>query len=1358
MYQGINHFFYYFCKIKFALVVKRKRKKILKIVLLLPIILLVCLALLYAALRLPSVQQRIKDIVLTEITKKTHNRMEIKEISFRPFNQIQLTGIYVEDLNNDTLLYAESLSARFDLLKLRDNELIINSIRLDDWVAKVSKDSADADFNFQFLINAFTSEEPDTVPSAMQFQLSDIQLKNGRLHYDVFNEPLAENDFLDVNHIQINDLLLKAAVNNVREVWNIQLKQLSFVEQKGLQLDEICGVFDTKGRLNIKQLQAGYKDCISLKINASMEDYTQWQTSPLQINMEEIRMDTLTPVNIRLNGSLQGNLSDLLADIQTNSDCGDLYFKGRGAYNFTTETASFDASVHASNFDLKTLLNDSVLGAATFQLKTQGTIINSGKINLRAEALVERFDYQNYTYKNIDAQAVYHGEKIELQVNSHDENILLDLDLIANTAKKSPSIHLNVDMKGVCVEALHFLPDAHNLFLVGKMRADVQGFDFEKMKLHATFDHLTLTTDAGTFFQQAFHLNYQAQDSCRKDLRIDSDWLQADISGRFSYAGMFEALKSSFPMLFPTAKLYPKKRDKFPESLQLNVGVNRLNDLAEVFAIPQTIPDSVLLIGKYAHEGNNTQLSASAYTRFSESDTLQLSLALSNKAERMSLIFNLDNKSSNYDLDGSFDTEIMLLPVAGRTMPDMNIFLNPSVWVFNDCIFDLQPAQIDVENKRYTIRNFTLNDIDNPLAFIQLNGIISEEATDSVTLDIAQFPLSSIFNAMKTDFPLAGMIQGRITARNLTDKPLIFTRDLAIQQLKVDGHSMGELALRSAWSSEQKALALSANLRQDEDTLSTVRGYYRPETDSINFTAHIRDIELQWFKERMNGMVYGLGGNVGANVLISGTTEKPKISGTVMLNQAQAGIPMLNTLYTITDSIRFDQKSIELKNFKIYDEKQRTLTANGKITHTDFSDFKPDIKLILSDFMLLNNPNHIDSLLYGHLCLNGLLQLKSGAKEWLLSGDLVHSDQSIVTVNMRNVAGTATRYDHISYLQTDSVKKTIDLPKNEGFSLPLKLNVNCWLDPSLSVGVIFNPLTGDAARVKGNGSIRLLYDMPTSKMDLLGNYEVEKGTAGLTIANFARKTFNIQSGSKLLFNGDPMATTFDLTANNRLRADLTTLDPSFSTILANPSVPVDCSLSASGSINDMANSTIKYNILLPNESDEAQRHLDGLLYTNDMKIKEIAYLLALGSFLPLNENVSDIGASSLVNSLTAFSTGGLNQLLAGILNDKWTIGTDFHARDATFNAMDMDLNISGHLFNDRLIINSTVGYHNNTQLNNFTGDFSLEYKLNAAGNLMLRAYNQTNNRYYEQAPTTQGVGLVYKRQARTLKKLFRRLP
>jgi hypothetical protein len=183
---------------------------------------------------------------------------------------------------------------------------------------------------------------------------------------------------------------------------------------------------------------------------------------------------------------------------------------------------------------------------------------------------------------------------------------------------------------------------------------------------------------------------------------------------------------------------------------------------------------------------------------------------------------------------------------------------------------------------------------------------------------------------------------------------------------------------------------------------------------------------------------------------------------------------------------------------------------------------------------------------------------------------------------------------------------------------------------------------------------------------------------------------------------------------------------------------------------------LKYNILLPNEQEDMQRKIDGLLYTDDLKIKEIAYLLALGTFLPVNSSSLSAGGGNIWTSLASSSiTSQLNNLLSSVLSENWSIGTDLHTGDAGFENMDMDVNVSTRLFNNRLTINGTVGYHNDpNQMNNFTGDFDVEYKLVPSGNILLKIYNATNNQYYEQARTTQGVGIVYKREARTLRRLF----
>ncbi|MCH5312691.1 MAG: translocation/assembly module TamB domain-containing protein, partial [Prevotella sp.] len=93
-----------------------------------------------------------------------------------------------------------------------------------------------------------------------------------------------------------------------------------------------------------------------------------------------------------------------------------------------------------------------------------------------------------------------------------------------------------------------------------------------------------------------------------------------------------------------------------------------------------------------------------------------------------------------------------------------------------------------------------------------------------------------------------------------------------------------------------------------------------------------------------------------------------------------------------------------------------------------------------------------------------------------------------------------------------------------------------------------------------------------------------------------------------------------------------------------------------------------------------------------------------------------------------------------------------------WNDMEVEGILSGQLLNNRLLINGQFGYRNNaTQANpSFIGDFDIRYLLQPNGNLALKVYNQTNDRYFTRSSlNTQGVGLIMKRDFNGLGDLVR---
>ena len=81
------------------------------------------------------------------------------------------------------------------------------------------------------------------------------------------------------------------------------------------------------------------------------------------------------------------------------------------------------------------------------------------------------------------------------------------------------------------------------------------------------------------------------------------------------------------------------------------------------------------------------------------------------------------------------------------------------------------------------------------------------------------------------------------------------------------------------------------------------------------------------------------------------------------------------------------------------------------------------------------------------------------------------------------------------------------------------------------------------------------------------------------------------------------------------------------------------------------------------------------------------------------------------------------------------------------------------MLNNRLLFNGQFGYRDNaTQATpSFIGDFDIRYLLYPSGNLSLKVYNQTNDRYFTRSSlNTQGFGLIMKKDFGRIGELFRK--
>ena len=211
----------------------------------------------------------------------------------------------------------------------------------------------------------------------------------------------------------------------------------------------------------------------------------------------------------------------------------------------------------------------------------------------------------------------------------------------------------------------------------------------------------------------------------------------------------------------------------------------------------------------------------------------------------------------------------------------------------------------------------------------------------------------------------------------------------------------------------------------------------------------------------------------------------------------------------------------------------------------------------------------------------------------------------------------------------------------------------------------------------------------------------------------------------------------------------------------NPKVKVICILDITGNLGNM---NFGFDIMMPNVNDETRQLVRSLISTDEEMNMQMIYLLGLGRFYT-NEYARATGESNTtgaVNTLLSSTISGqINQMLSNVIgtNSKWNFGTGLATGEKGWNDLDIEGILSGTLLNDRLLINGNFGYRDNTLTNraNFIGDFDVRWRLSENGNTYIKAYNQTNDRYFTKATlNTQGIGISYQKDFDSWKRLFRR--
>lgn len=272
---------------------------------------------------------------------------------------------------------------------------------------------------------------------------------------------------------------------------------------------------------------------------------------------------------------------------------------------------------------------------------------------------------------------------------------------------------------------------------------------------------------------------------------------------------------------------------------------------------------------------------------------------------------------------------------------------------------------------------------------------------------------------------------------------------------------------------------------------------------------------------------------------------------------------------------------------------------------------------------------------------------------------------------------------------------------------------------------------------------------------MYGGYIIESGSYNFSLQQVIHKDFKIRDGSTVSFRGDPFDANLNINAIYSLTANLRDLDESLAQESARTNVPVNCVLNIDGVLRSP---TISFDLELPNSNEELERKMRSLVDTEEMMTRQVVYLLVLNKFYTPDYAMVTSTSSGFASVASSAISSQLSSILSGI-TDKVQIGTNIRASESSFTDTEVEMMLSSQLLDNRLLFNGNFGYKNNpTQPRTFVGEFDLEYKLNKSGEIRLKAYNHSNDmyKYLKSALTTQGVGIMFKKDFDRLGDIFRK--
>jgi hypothetical protein len=1184
--------------------------------------------------------------ILEELNTKDHlMQANIKNLTFK-----EKSGFYLKNLSAFTTID----SNRIELNKLL---LVTNKSKLSDY--------------FEMKFNSFDDFNDYINKVRMKAHFKNGHLASRDISY--FSPQLSKMN-LDIDV----DGQITGLVNNLKA------KKLSVKAGKATY---IKGDFNLKGLPNIKETFMEFKIDMASTNKKDLDDIlgntTGNKTKVIPAIVEKFG-------TIYFNGNFTGFENDFIAFGEFKTKLGrvvsdvNMKIDAKGIPSYSGNVKSYD-------FNLGSLLNEKSLGKVTaaVYVKGKGTEINSLKEEINGD--IKYIDFNGYRYSNVKIDGKFDKKYFDGNLKVNDKNVQLDFDGGVNLNPKLPVFNFKASIKNAKLRALHLYKDSLKVDAV--FRTNFSGTNLNNIQGDLLIQRIRLDNVKGIYNIDSVELNAQGI-GVDRTLKISSDVLDASIKGQYDLNTLPSYYKALAKTYIPSLKT---EIFRFKDQIfQFNLAIKRFEPVAELIAPGLEIEDQAILIGNFDSKQNIATLNgfvkkltykgAIANNIIIDENTTSQQLQAIITSDRVDLNDSLYIKNvniSNILRNDSLTLNVKLSNADDANQLDLNglvefgkdttarISILPSLLKINNEDWAIQEkVRINFRNGKTEIRNF---DLANGNQLLTIDGILSADPTDALTVGFKAFSLKTINPFVKTlGVKLAGNVNGETKLYSLLKSPRV-SDGIKIDSLTFNDTYIGTLTDTSSFNQEANLAKVFMRISANDQETFKVEGQVDLKEKNLDMRVQMDESELTVLSPFVSNLVSNLKGHISADLTIKGPLKAPKIDGDLELDEAQLTVNYLKTAYTISDKVTVENSIIKINDLDLKDVGGNIATANGTVDLNEISTPTLDISIKARKFMALNTTIKDNELYFGQAFATGTFIFKGPTNKMFIGIDAKTEKGTVFNLPL-NSSETVTSKDFITFLSKDTLANAKKTTNFDGLTMSFKL----LIDPNSTANLFTN-----LGNLSGKGNAELNLEINSlGDFEMSGDYIIESGNFDFTAQEVINKKFTIRQGGTIRWTGNPNQAQIQLKAIYELRAGLSDLYTAANREQASSNaslrVPVEVEMGLSGLL---LQPEIKLDIFFPSNpsiKEELQAYFSD---PNNLNLQAFS-LIIRRSFAP-GSGREDLGkqlTSGVASTATELLFNQFNNVLSSLNLDF----VDINIRSLS------EASASFKFFNNRITVNAGV--------------------------------------------------------------------